>query len=58
MINETSETNREDGVPCFALPKNDSYLMSASGGKISVFNMMTFKVSSLVRLVQSVDCIK
>ncbi|XP_016198674.1 protein TOPLESS isoform X2 [Arachis ipaensis] len=30
-------------VPCFALSKNDSYVMSASGGKISLFNMMTFK---------------
>ncbi|QHN95049.1 hypothetical protein S83_061573 [Arachis hypogaea] len=30
-------------VPCFALSKNDSYVMSASGGKISLFNMITFK---------------
>lgn len=44
MTNDISEINLEDAVPCFALSKNDSYVMSASGGKISLFNMMTFKV--------------
>ncbi|OMP01357.1 hypothetical protein COLO4_11946 [Corchorus olitorius] len=43
MTNDLRETNQEDAVPCFALSKNDSYVMSASGGKISLFNMMTFK---------------
>ncbi|GLU09671.1 hypothetical protein SLE2022_265180 [Rubroshorea leprosula] len=43
MTNDTSDLNPEDAVPCFALSKNDSYVMSASGGKISLFNMMTFK---------------
>ncbi|KAJ9163078.1 hypothetical protein P3X46_022790 [Hevea brasiliensis] len=43
MTNDMSDTNPEDAVPCFALSKNDSYVMSASGGKISLFNMMTFK---------------
>lgn len=43
MTNDIRETNQEDVVPCFALSKNDSYVMSASGGKISLFNMMTFK---------------
>ncbi|XP_019170022.1 PREDICTED: topless-related protein 4-like isoform X2 [Ipomoea nil] len=43
MTNDISETNIEEAVPCFALSKNDSYVMSASGGKISLFNMMTFK---------------
>ena len=47
MTNDISDRNPEDAVPCFALSKNDSYVMSASGGKISLFNMMTFKVSSL-----------
>ncbi|XLU26069.1 hypothetical protein S245_062135, partial [Arachis hypogaea] len=36
-------------VPCFALSKNDSYVMSASGGKISLFNMITFKVKSKLK---------
>ncbi|XP_024026087.1 topless-related protein 4 isoform X2 [Morus notabilis] len=43
MTNDISDTNPEEAVPCFALSKNDSYVMSASGGKISLFNMMTFK---------------
>uniref|UniRef100_A0A5B7ANF3 Putative topless-related protein 4 isoform X1 n=1 Tax=Davidia involucrata TaxID=16924 RepID=A0A5B7ANF3_DAVIN len=43
MANDNGDTNPEDAVPCFALSKNDSYVMSASGGKISLFNMMTFK---------------
>ena len=46
MTNDISDINPEDAVPCFALSKNDSYVMSASGGKISLFNMMTFKVGS------------
>lgn len=44
MTNDVADTNPEEAVPCFALSKNDSYVMSASGGKISLFNMMTFKV--------------
>ncbi|XP_076958828.1 topless-related protein 4-like isoform X3 [Bidens hawaiensis] len=43
MTNVVSDTNPEEAVPCFALSKNDSYVMSASGGKISLFNMMTYK---------------
>ena len=46
MTNDISDTNPEDAVSCFALSKNDSYVLSASGGKISLFNMMTFKVCS------------
>lgn len=46
MTNDISDTDFEDAVPCFALSKNDSYVMSASGGKISLFNMMTFKVGA------------
>ncbi|KAK8939283.1 Topless-related protein 1 [Platanthera guangdongensis] len=43
MTNETSEANSEEAIHCFALSKNDSYVMSASGGKISLFNMVSFK---------------
>ncbi|XP_062175921.1 topless-related protein 2 isoform X2 [Alnus glutinosa] len=43
MTNDVPE-NLEDAVPCVALSKNDSYVMSACGGKVSLFNMMTFKV--------------
>ncbi|KAF8393178.1 hypothetical protein HHK36_021419 [Tetracentron sinense] len=44
MTNEMSNINPEDAVPCFALSNNDVYLISASGGKTSLFNMATFKV--------------
>ncbi|XAR57038.1 hypothetical protein NMG60_11025039 [Bertholletia excelsa] len=43
MTNDVPD-NAEDKVPCIALSKNDSYVMSACGGKVSLFNMMTFKV--------------
>ncbi|XP_073012223.1 protein TPR1-like isoform X1 [Typha latifolia] len=44
MTNNVSDANPEEAVPCIALSKNDSYVMSACGGKVSLFNMMTFKV--------------
>jgi hypothetical protein len=43
MTNDPAD-NTEDAVSCIALSKNDSYVMSACGGKVSLFNMMTFKV--------------
>ncbi|XP_059644431.1 protein TPR3-like isoform X2 [Cornus florida] len=43
MINDFTSINLEEVWPCFALSKNDSYLVSASGGRISLFNTMTFK---------------
>ncbi|GAV82484.1 WD40 domain-containing protein [Cephalotus follicularis] len=43
MTNDLSDKNPEEAVSCFALSKNDSYVMSASGRKISLFNMATFK---------------
>lgn len=55
MTNDISDTNPEDAVPCFALSKNDSYVMSASGGKISLFNMMTFKVDGFLCIFLSLD---
>ncbi|KAJ4951831.1 hypothetical protein NE237_028663 [Protea cynaroides] len=45
MTNDISDANpAEESAACIALSKNDSYVMSASGGKVSLFNMMTFKV--------------
>ncbi|KAK1277243.1 Topless-related protein 2 [Acorus gramineus] len=44
MTNDAADNNPEEAVPCIALSKNDSYVMSACGGKVSLFNMMTFKV--------------
>ena len=51
MTNEITDTNPDEVVHCFALSKNDSYVVSASGGKISLFNMMTFKVRHKVYIV-------
>ncbi|KAJ9179749.1 hypothetical protein P3X46_008082 [Hevea brasiliensis] len=45
MTNDISDNKpAEESAACIALSKNDSYVMSASGGKVSLFNMMTFKV--------------
>lgn len=45
MTNDINENkSAEESAACIALSKNDSYIMSASGGKVSLFNMMTFKV--------------
>ncbi|KAK6243008.1 hypothetical protein QUC31_009417, partial [Theobroma cacao] len=44
MTNDVSGVKLEIAVPCIALSKDDSYVMSATGGKVSLFNMMTFKV--------------
>ena len=45
MSNDLNDAKAaEDSAACIALSKNDSYVMSASGGKVSLFNMMTFKV--------------
>ncbi|XP_057454641.1 protein TOPLESS-like isoform X2 [Lotus japonicus] len=50
MTNDINDNNHpEEAVPCFALSKNDSYVMSASGGKISLFNMMTFKTMAMFK---------
>lgn len=47
MTNDVSDNKpAEESAACIALSKNDSYVMSASGGKVSLFNMMTFKVSA------------
>lgn len=45
MSNDLGESKpAEDSAACIALSKNDSYVMSASGGRVSLFNMMSFKV--------------
>ncbi|KAK0572056.1 hypothetical protein LWI29_025480 [Acer saccharum] len=43
MTNDLTSANPAESAPCFALSKNGSYVISASGGKVSLFNMMTFK---------------
>ncbi|XP_050103715.1 topless-related protein 4-like isoform X2 [Malus sylvestris] len=43
MTNQVPETTLEDPIHCLAISKNDSYALSASGGKVSLYNMMNFK---------------
>ncbi|PIN21391.1 hypothetical protein CDL12_05906 [Handroanthus impetiginosus] len=50
MTNDISDVNLEEAIPCIALSKNDAYVMSAVGGKVSLFNMMTFKVMTTFML--------
>ncbi|KAK3416925.1 hypothetical protein EUGRSUZ_H02668 [Eucalyptus grandis] len=42
MTNDTCGANPEDAVPCFAVSKNN-FLISASGGDISCFYMLTYQ---------------
>ncbi|CAH8330816.1 unnamed protein product [Eruca vesicaria subsp. sativa] len=49
MTNDVSGVNLEEANSCIALSKNDSYVISAAGGKVSLFNMMTFKVKSKLK---------
>ncbi|KAF5774085.1 putative Topless family, WD40-repeat-containing domain superfamily [Helianthus annuus] len=45
MFNDVNESKpTEESASCIALSKNDAYVLSASGGKVSLFNMMTFKL--------------
>ncbi|KAH7854178.1 hypothetical protein Vadar_011088 [Vaccinium darrowii] len=44
MTNDVTGAKLEAAVPCIVLSKNDSYVISACGGVISLFDMMTFKV--------------
>ncbi|XVF89354.1 hypothetical protein PTKIN_Ptkin19aG0123600 [Pterospermum kingtungense] len=48
MTNDLTGSKLEEAVPCLALSKNDSYLLSASGGIISLFNVLTFKTMTTV----------
>ncbi|KAL6843078.1 hypothetical protein ACP4OV_026791 [Aristida adscensionis] len=48
MTNDTNDVNPEETTACIALSKNDGYVLSASGGKVSLFNMMTFKVMTTI----------
>ncbi|MFS7946726.1 putative transcription factor WD40-like family [Helianthus anomalus] len=42
MTNDIKDANTDDTIPSFALSKNNSYVLSASGGKISLFNLPNF----------------
>nr|XP_017224939.1 PREDICTED: topless-related protein 3-like [Daucus carota subsp. sativus] len=44
MANDIAGVDLQKSSPCIALTKNDSYVMSACGGKVSVFNALTYGV--------------
>ncbi|CAL2225906.1 unnamed protein product [Prunus armeniaca] len=48
MNNDLPSTNPEEAMSCFDLSKNDSSLISATGGMISTFDMTTFKTMKKV----------
>ncbi|XP_071909863.1 topless-related protein 1-like [Coffea arabica] len=43
MVNDLNNDPYQIVSPCFALSKNDSYLVSASGGMVSLFNIVNFE---------------
>ncbi|CAJ1972066.1 unnamed protein product [Sphenostylis stenocarpa] len=43
MINDLSSVKCENPVSCFALSKQGGYVISTSGGMISLFNMVSYK---------------
>ncbi|KAF5949381.1 hypothetical protein HYC85_011374 [Camellia sinensis] len=47
MTNDVTGVNLEEAVPCIALSKNDSYVMSACGGKVSVLDCVCNFVASV-----------
>ncbi|CAN1287822.1 Topless-related protein 4 [Linum perenne] len=48
MTNDLTENPDPDALPCLDISNNLSYLISASGGKISLFNMLTMKTMASV----------
>nr|GME04417.1 protein TPR1-like isoform X14 [Ipomoea batatas] len=53
MINDVEGVNLEKVVPCMAVLKDDSYIVSACGGKVSLFNIMTFEVMETITSLPS-----
>ncbi|KAG5127149.1 hypothetical protein JHK82_027984 [Glycine max] len=51
MTNDVTSVKLDEVVPCIALSKNDSYVMFACGGKVSLFYMMTFKLAEELRVI-------
>ncbi|XP_071712277.1 topless-related protein 4-like [Rutidosis leptorrhynchoides] len=43
MINDIRDVDTDTAVPCLAISKNNSYVISSSGGKVSLYNMTSFK---------------
>ncbi|KAI3913464.1 hypothetical protein MKW98_003943 [Papaver atlanticum] len=43
MVNDIEDVTNGEADPCFSMSNNEVYLISTSGGKISVFSMATFE---------------
>ncbi|KAF5948995.1 hypothetical protein HYC85_014952 [Camellia sinensis] len=43
ITNDLTNVRTEETKPCFALSRNDAYLISTSGGQVSLFNIITCK---------------
>ncbi|XP_019184024.1 PREDICTED: TMV resistance protein N-like [Ipomoea nil] len=53
MINDVSGVNLEEVVPCIALSNDDSFVVSAAGGNVSLFNIMTSEVMKTITSLPS-----
>ncbi|GAV60551.1 WD40 domain-containing protein, partial [Cephalotus follicularis] len=43
MTNDLPKSKPEESLPCMVVSNNDSYAVSASGGRVSLFNLVTFE---------------
>lgn len=44
MMNDLPDNSSDVVTPCLSLSKNDSYIISASGRMINLYNVLIFKV--------------
>ncbi|KAJ6915204.1 topless-related protein 1 isoform X3 [Populus alba x Populus x berolinensis] len=57
MTNDLTGGSPEETVPCFALSKNGSYLLSACGGRISLHSLLKFKTMMPIMQPPAATCI-
>ncbi|KAL0394295.1 UNVERIFIED_CONTAM: Topless-related protein 1 [Sesamum latifolium] len=58
MINDVPENSLDVVTPCFSLSRNDSYVISASGRMVSLYNMLIFKkLRNVMRPPPAATCI-
>ncbi|CAL5397971.1 unnamed protein product [Camellia sinensis] len=49
MTNDLTNVRTEETKPCFALSRNDAYLISTSGGQVSLFNITCKTMATFTR---------
>nr|TKS11864.1 hypothetical protein D5086_0000068850 [Populus alba] len=57
MTNDLTGSKPEETVPCFALSKNDSYLLSTCGGRVSLHSLLKFKTMLPIMQPPTATCI-